>query len=646
MSNFARTTCLSTNILTFNILTRSVLPLLLPAASLALSACAPASGERASPADEGGAFGFDGPELAATHGPSGLGLRVGPLGAQLAVGEARIGLHTTAWGDSQGVEPVGAGALELVCDEQARCGDGAALHFDGLSELWEPHTYGFEQSWIVDQPRGDDDTLVLDVAVDGAEIRTLPGQPGVWLDGGDGGLIQYAGLTVLDADGLELPARLVAEGDTLRIVADVAGAAWPVVVDPVLTSATWTGVGSASWDTFGHALASGDFNGDGQPDLAVAANHNWGCPSDSSAGAGKVYVYYNSSSGLGVGTTTTTLTAPSSSKCFADTLAAGDFNGDGVAELAVGAPGNDSFRGSIYLYKGVLTSGLESSATTTLNGTTRGEEFGSYLSSGDLFNDGIMDLAVGVDKPYTGTDRVTGRVSLYRGTSTGSLLSTCRTINGVTTGSRFGGEVLLRDVGSDGAAEVLVGAVNTGLVRVYSVRNCTTTPSYTTLSKPSGLLYFGGEIEVLYNGSTPYADIMVHGETSAGVGRVYRFAATSSGIGTTASSSYLSDGVASTWFGTQLQALDLDLDGYTDLAVSAYGADSYAGRVYVYDNDAGSLSLGTTLYGPASGGHFGEALAAIDDSVASLVVGAHLSSVAVGESMKDTNGAATVYTGY
>ena len=97
-------------------------------------------------------------------------------------------------------------------------------------------------------------------------------------------------------------------------------------------------------DRFGSALASGDFNGDGFADLAV------GVPDEDVAtvgDAGSVHVFYGSASGLSflgdelwrqdaLGTE-----IAGAGDNFGAALAAGDFSGDGFADLAVGAP----FRG-------------------------------------------------------------------------------------------------------------------------------------------------------------------------------------------------------------------------------------------------------------------------------------------------------------
>ena len=96
-------------------------------------------------------------------------------------------------------------------------------------------------------------------------------------------------------------------------------------------------------DVFGWALATGDFNGDGFADLAVGAP---GETIGAASRAGIVHILYGSANGLAAqGNQVFHQDRPGVQETaeggdtFGWALATGDFNGDGFADLAIGAPG-------------------------------------------------------------------------------------------------------------------------------------------------------------------------------------------------------------------------------------------------------------------------------------------------------------------
>jgi hypothetical protein len=162
--------------------------------------------------------------------------------------------------------------------------------------------------------------------------------------------------------------------------------------------------GAEPEDAFGLALAAGDFNGDTRADLAI------GAPGENNF-AGVVHVLYGSSPG-GLTATGSQLWSQDSPGIaggaepddeFGAALAAGDFNGDGAADLAIGAPGENSFAGVVHVLYGAATVGLAAAGSQLWSQNSPGiaggaepdDDFGLALAAGDFNGDGRADLAIG-----------------------------------------------------------------------------------------------------------------------------------------------------------------------------------------------------------------------------------------------------------
>ncbi len=208
---------------------------------------------------------------------------------------------------------------------------------------------------------------------------------------------------------------------------------------------------------FGWSVAmGGDLNGGGDGDFVVGAPEY----DESGTDTGKVFVY------SGAGTLIRSHVGPSAGAKFGYSVAiVGDANGDGLHDYAVGAP--NTTNGKVYLY-----SGSDGTLLNTFNGTDPGAKYGySVSSAGDLNGDGRMDLAIG--EPFAnagGSSR--GRVSVYNGSS--YALITTR--SGTDDNGNFGFSVACGgDVNFDGRGDVIVGEPGAavggtarGRVRLYS----------------------------------------------------------------------------------------------------------------------------------------------------------------------------------
>ena len=189
-------------------------------------------------------------------------------------------------------------------------------------------------------------------------------------------------------------------------------------------------------DLFGNPLAAGDFDGDGNDDLAAGVRLE---DVGDLTSAGALNVIYGSNGGLAsAGNQIWTLddlgTTDDSEAYdfFPSTLAAGDFNDDGFFELAIGVPNQDrpgaENAGAVYILAGAgngLTaqdSQLWDNDVGVFNTSPQEfESFGGALVAAD-FDGGPDDLAIGIPGHDFDGEFDAGAVRVLYGTTGGSLI--------------------------------------------------------------------------------------------------------------------------------------------------------------------------------------------------------------------------------
>jgi hypothetical protein len=141
----------------------------------------------------------------------------------------------------------------------------------------------------------------------------------------------------------------------------------------------------------------------------------------------------------------------------------GDVNGDGYADLLVGAyEGVGDFRasGAAYLHYGGPR-GVGQTPDRTWKGLAAGDQFGSVVAAlGDVDGDGLADFAVAAPKRGAADDE-RGAVYIFHGGPQGPGAAPRTVLDGPEPGARFGTSLAgAGDQDADGFADLLIGTTN------------------------------------------------------------------------------------------------------------------------------------------------------------------------------------------
>ena len=227
-------------------------------------------------------------------------------------------------------------------------------------------------------------------------------------------------------------------------------------------------------------------------------------------------------------------------------VASGDFNGDGIDDLLIGAPfataGDKKWAGAVK----VILSG-DNNEVLTFWGMSAGDQLGTSMTTGDFNNDGYDDMAIGAYNAFYKGSRA-GRVYVINGQPNLANRWGSQSVDfnyytpdlalvGAEEGGGFGLNLEAADLDGNGADDLLVGAPMTT----------------STVAEKSGEVnvYLGG-----YGGLSSYVDMVFPGQTEG------------------------------ERFGTSIAVGDLGGSQAMDIVIGAYKADNgsfqEAGRAYVY----------------------------------------------------------------
>jgi hypothetical protein len=532
-----------------------------------------------------------------------------------------LGLSLVGLGRGEALTPVAPGE---VTSEGAR----VEIRRPDLVEWYANSAAGLEQGFTLSERPDGEGALALELAVEQASA-SLRGER-VILTTAVGRRLAYGKLEVVDATGATVAARLeVPDPLRVRLVVADAGAQYPLTIDPLLTETADTqlesGQGSAE---LGYSVSgAGDVNGDGYADLIIGAD----AYDAGQADEGAAFVFLGSASGIADGNPAAAAAQLESDQALAymgySVSGAGDVNGDGYADVIVGAvdyAAGQAKEGAAFVFLGSasgIADGNPATAAAQLESDQAYAEMGYSVSgAGDVNGDGYADVIVGAQR-YDAGQIDEGAAFIFLGSASGIAdgnPTTAATQLESNQTSAFMGDSLsdAGDVNGDGFADVIVGAawfsagetwegaafVFMGSASGIADGNPATAAAQLESDQVQGLLGYSVSGAGDVNGDG-FADVIVGadgydaGETDEGAAFVFMGSASGIADGNPATAAaQLEADQEYAYLGTSVSgAGDVNGDGFADVIVSAAYYD--AGQV---DEGAAFVFLGSA-WGIADG---------------------------------------------
>jgi hypothetical protein len=259
------------------------------------------------------------------------------------------------------------------------------------------------------------------------------------------------------------PAPTLAPGQTSQV---------DLATDDALLKMFGAGAGDLASDI--PALAAGDFNGDGVDDLVIGARF---ADPDGLPDSGEAYIVFGAAGTGGevdlAGEADVVVRGADGGDNLGFSAAAADLNGDGIDDLALGAPfagdvqGPGSRPGTVYIIFGRDSLGgrldlADGDADVTIAGETASAFFGDSLATGDVTGDGAADLVIGSTFARRADGTQSGAAYVFSGTTDwpGQILTEDGGYTAVIFGEddldELGDTVAVGDVNGDGTDDVIV----------------------------------------------------------------------------------------------------------------------------------------------------------------------------------------------
>lgn len=394
--------------------------------------------------------------------------------------------------------------------------------------------------------------------------------------------------------------------------------------------------GSSPEEYFGFAIPSSplNLNRDGYNDLVI------GTPS-SDGNKGNVFIHYGGKNGVSP-VPDITIAGRAPGDRFGFSLLGRDVDNDGYQDLIMGGNISRDTSGKVYIFPG-SKDGILRKSSQILQGKTKGDWFGASLAMGDINGDGYAELIVGAMCDSSSGDRA-GAVYIYYGGPDGFSKMADTIITGEGDFDYLGRSIVSADINGDGYPDILIGAsgnnaggVDRGAVYIFYGKKGKL-PDRLHAEKAEVIIAgehdmdgFGGEVAKIgdVNGDA-HLDIAISasGSNKGGKrsGAVYLFLhlfnngkRLSHRVNAGSADLILTEEMTHAIFGSSVAGMgDLNRDGIDDFAIGAMnmsGNVPRGGAVYIYfGNKEGAFSSpDETIRGNQPDGRFGRTVVSMGD---------------------------------
>lgn len=288
---------------------------------------------------------------------------------------------------------------------------------------------------------------------------------------------------------------------------------------------------------------------------------------------------------------------------FGSSIEYGDFNGDGLTDMFIGSPfastSNRQWNGAMTIVFGASSDG---SSRFSLYGENAGDQLGTSLAVGDFNGDGVDDIAMGAFNALVDEDRK-GKVYVMYGEEPeegGSVHTSDHfgdfalnrsdvVLEGAVVDGKFGISLLTADLNGSGFDDLIVGSSDVVYVYFGGERGIGSDPDLIIrgelpdekfgISLAVGDFSGNGKKDLAVGAYT--ADV----ENREQVGKVYLYSDVADQANpVTSSTHYLKGYYEKSWFGFDMDSGDVTGNGVDDLLVSSfpYGGEHRNAGVYLY----------------------------------------------------------------